>query len=223
MVILRDLQTRVAAASVDDEKEVSFLVAVDFDEMVAATERTEAFFEPPLIQFGIAAKLLHVQPSVTAVRPFAHVPSVRDVLADERIQLRQVETLFFEFDHVHPTADVDADDVRDDAVADRHGGADGTALAGVDVRHDTDLTAGGKRLVAHGFDLPLGGGFEFLCEHFCGGVFAFDLNHNIPPSFQDRYIRAGRLQTARHSRWQGARCRARCVRQKPDRAGRSAL
>ena len=50
-----------------------------------------------------------------------------------------IDFLFRQPDGVHPAADVHAHDVRDSPVRDRHGGADGAALARVHVRHDANL------------------------------------------------------------------------------------
>ena len=45
----------------------------------------------------------------------------------------------------------------DDLVPDSHGGADGTALTGVDIGHDPDLAAGKLSLIANCLNLLVGG------------------------------------------------------------------
>ena len=54
---------------------------------------------------------------------------------------------------VHAAADIHADDVGDRPVLHGHGGADGTALARMDVRHDADLAACRKLVITHPADL----------------------------------------------------------------------
>lgn len=172
LVVLSDLQTEVAAAGVDDEVEVLLVVAVDLDKVVAAAERAEALLCTARVDLFDAVELVDIDSPVTAVRPFAHVAPVGDVLADERIELGQVQALLAEKHDVHSAADIDADEVRDDVIADRHGRADGTALARVHVGHDAYLRARRERLIAKRADLTLRRGLDEVGVNFCVGVCA---------------------------------------------------
>lgn len=177
LIVFRDLQAEIAAACVDDKIEVLLVVAVDLDEMVASAERAEALLGTAGFDLLAAAQLFDIDSSVAAVRPFAHVSPVGDVLADERIELWQVKALFFEAHDVHAAADIDADEVRDDVFANRHSRADGAALSRVHVGHYPDLRSRRERLIAERFYLTLRRGLEDVGVDFCGGVGAGELNH----------------------------------------------
>ena len=109
-------------------------------------------------------------PSMAPMGAFAHVAPVRDVFRDERIELGQVDALFLKPHNIHAAADIDADEVRYNVFAHRHGSPDGAALARVNVRHDADLRSRRERLIAKRADLPLRGGLDFVGVNFCGGV-----------------------------------------------------
>lgn len=177
LIVLRDLQAEVAAAGVDDEVEVLLVVAVDLDEVVAAAERAEALLRAARIDLFDAVELVDIDAPVAAVRPLAHVAPVGDVLADERIELRQVQALFAQAHDVHAAADIDADEVRDDVFANRHSRADGAALSRVHVGHYPDLRSRRERLIAERIYLTLRRGLEDVGVDFCGGVGAGELNH----------------------------------------------
>ena len=146
--MLRDLQTRIAAAGVDDEIEVLLVVAVDLDEMVAAAERAEALLCPSGIDLFDADKLVNVDAPVAAVGTLPDVAPVGDVLPDERIELGEVYALLEKPDYVHAAADIDAHEIGHDEIADGHCRADGAALARVNIRHNPDFRSRGELLIA---------------------------------------------------------------------------
>ena len=90
-----------------------------------------------------------------------------------RVQLFKVYLNISEVDGVHPASDIHPHHGGDDLVGYGHGGADGTALARVDVGHDADLAAREGLGVADLADLLHGalvhGGGEAL-----GGVMGSD-------------------------------------------------
>ena len=58
-----------------------------------------------------------------------------------------------------------------------HGGADGTSLARMGIRHDADTAAAQKRLVAHGLELLRRYAVQTICKDLCRIKFTLDFNH----------------------------------------------
>ena len=72
---------------------------------------------------------------------------------DDAVELRQVDSLFFQFDSQHAASNIDADEIRDNLILDRHGRTDHASGTGVTIRHNTDLRSGHAGLIEQIFDL----------------------------------------------------------------------
>ena len=91
--------------------------------------------------------------AVQCVEIIAHLSAIGNLLSNQRIQLLKVDLSLTKLYSLHAAADIDANHAGYDLVLDSHGGADGTALAGVDIGHDPNLAAGKLRPIAHRLNL----------------------------------------------------------------------
>lgn len=101
--------------------------------------------------------------------------------ADYRVQFLKFHPFTVHFGQCHAAADINADDIRHDALPDRHRQTDRADFSRVDVWHDADFAALGNRVVAE--HLELGGGVIVqlvfrvgACEYFracVGSVYCF--------------------------------------------------
>ena len=153
LVVLADLGAEMPTAGVDYEIQFTILAAVDFYKMVAAAQRTDAALRALNGNIGRAAQPVKVDLTVERVLVLADILPAGDLFTDKRIESGKVDLLFGQPHSLHAAADVYANHAGNDFIPDRHGRADGAALSGVYVRHDTDLAAGKRLLVADGLDL----------------------------------------------------------------------
>ena len=175
LVVFRHLGAEVAAARVDDEVLPSLLVGVHLDEVVAAAQGAQGSLQPlGVFQLAVTAQAGEVEALLPSL---PDVPPAGDGMSG-RVQLFKVDLDSTEVDGVHTAPDVHPHHGGDDLIGNGHGGADGTALARVDVGHDADLAVREGLGVADLADLLHGtlvhGGGEAL-----GGVMgSYDLYHD---------------------------------------------
>ena len=100
-----------------------------------------------------------------------------DLLVDQLVQLLQLDAGFPDADGLHAASDVHPDQVGRHLIGDGHGGPDGAAFAGVDVRHQADAAACREFLVAELLHLRDGGAVHYIGKDFSFAIFAFDFNH----------------------------------------------
>ena len=158
----------------DDQVESAVGGPVHLDEVVAAAQGAEAALQiAAVLQGPEAAQLGQVEADLAAL-PDLH-PGGDEV--GGLVQTLRIDLALSQLHRVHPAADIHADHVGDGLVDDRHGGADGAALACVDVGHDADPAARGEFIIAHPADLLNGLVLDHLCEADRGIDFSFDFQH----------------------------------------------
>ena len=97
------------------------------------------------------------------------------------VEALHVDVTFAQVDSVHSAANIHTHDVRDGLVDYGHGGANGAAASGVNIRHDPDTAVPRKLIVAHSPYL-LDGVLIHNAGIADGGIqFSFDLNHKFSP------------------------------------------
>ena len=79
---------------------------------------------------------------------------------DQFIQLLQLQPFAGHTEDLHSTADVHSHQTGGHFVRHRHGGTHGTALSGVDIRHDANFAPLGDRTAAEGAQQALRAGIE---------------------------------------------------------------
>ena len=175
LVVFCHLGAEIAAARVDDEVLPSRLVGVHLDEVVAAAQGAQGALQAlGVLQLTVTAQAGEVK---------ALLPTLPDVSpagdgVGGRVQLFKVDLDLTEVDGVHPASDIHPHHGGDDLIGNGHGGADGTALARVDVGHDADLAIGKGLGVADLADLLYGSLVHGGGEALGGVVLSYDLYHD---------------------------------------------
>ncbi len=121
--------------------------------MVSATQRANAAHGSVKIDLISTAELGNVNFSVQCMRNVANFTAIGNLLANQHIQLLEVDLPISKLHSLHTAADIHADHTGYNLVLNGHGSANGTALTSVDIRHDPDLTAGKLFLIAYCLDL----------------------------------------------------------------------
>ena len=156
----------------DHHVELTLIVPVHLDEVVAAPQSADALFRPEQVHMAGAAQLLQVDLVQIAVGLGAYVKAGGDLFIDQLIQLLQLHVALPDADGLHAAADVHPHQVGHYFVGDGHGGADGAARPGVYVRHEADAAARGKLLVAKLDHLGDGCLVHYVGEDLCLIVFS---------------------------------------------------
>jgi len=160
-----------------DDQPHAGLALRDFDEMIAAAQRAEAEGRAALVHMAGAGEGVELEAAGAFVGFAPHAEAAGDVLADEGVELVEIEAFLRGEAHgLHAAADVHAHEVGADAAFDRHGEAHHTALARVAVGHDADTAPGSEGLVAECAYLPEGGRFQLCGEDPRRGVGARDFD-----------------------------------------------
>ena len=161
----------------DHNIQAALVVAVHLDEVVAAAQGADALFRPQQIDVFCAAQLPQVDLAAVSVRLFPDGKAGGDLFIDQLVQLLQFQTPLPDADGLHAAADVHPHQIGHHLVGDGHGGADGAALAGVDIGHQPDAAARGKFLIAQLLYLCKGGAVHHIGEDFGLVVFSSDFDH----------------------------------------------
>ena len=143
------------APGVDNQEEAAILRTIHLNEVVAAAQRADAPHGSIKVDLIGAAELSKVNLGVQRMRNVSYLATIRDLLANQCIQLLKIALSLTKLHSLHAAANIDPNHARYDLVLDRHGGSDGTAFASVDIGHDPDLTSGKLCLIAHCLDLRL--------------------------------------------------------------------
>ncbi len=92
-----------------------------------------------------------------------------------------VNVCFSQGHSIHVATDIHTHYVGHCLICDGHGGADGAALAGMDIRHDPDLRSFGHGVIAHAPYLLNGIVLHHCRVADCCIYFSFDLYHILHP------------------------------------------
>ena len=160
LIVFGDLFAEVAAARVDDEVVRAVRAAVDLDEVIAAAERAKAACDAlRVLEGAVAAQPEEVE---SLLPPVPEIAPRRDEVC-RRIEAYKVDLALAEVDRIHPAADVDTDEIRDDLVPHSHCRADRAALAPVHIGHDADARPLRELVVTHAADLLHRLVLDYLC------------------------------------------------------------
>ena len=127
-----------------------------------------------------AAQLVQIDLAEVAVGPVPDGEAGGDFLIDQFVQLLEFHIALLDAGGLHAAADVHPHQVGHHLIGDGHGGANGTALAGVDVWHKPDTAARCERLVAQLLNLCDGCVIHNIGEDFSRVKLALYLYHNVP-------------------------------------------
>ena len=199
LVIAGHLHPQMAGSGVDDQAEPAVRAAFHFDEVVAAAEGTDAVQCPFGVDVCIAVQPGQIDLCGIAMGRIPHGKAGGDGGADELVELLGLEMRLPQDGGLHAAADVHAHEIGDELVGDGHGGADGAALACMDIGHDADRSALCEGLAAQLKDLCGAGLVRFFGKNAGAGVCALDDKHSrtpVPPQCR-RKTGKGRLCTYR--------------------------
>ena len=135
------------------QEQAAILSAVYFNEVVATAQRTNASHSSVQINLICTAQLSQIDFGIQCVKGVSDLSAIRDFLSDQSIQFGKINITFCNFNRLHAAANIDANHTGNDLILDGHGGADGTALTGMHIRHDADLATGKLHLIAHRLNL----------------------------------------------------------------------
>ena len=94
------------------------------------------------------------------------------------VKLFKVDIDFSEADSIHAATNIHAHHIGNHLINNGHGGADGTSLSGVYVRHNSNFGGCERFFVAYRLNLLAGAIFELVCIALSGVVFSYDLYHD---------------------------------------------
>ena len=97
------------------------------------------------------------------------------------IDLFKINIHLTQLNGIHAAADVDANDIRNRFIADRHCGADGAAFSGVNIGHDPYLRSCCEIMVTHSADLFDSFVLYNRCITDCSIYLSFNFNHCAAP------------------------------------------
>ena len=180
LVVAGHLHPQAAAAGVNHQVEVSVVVPVHLDEVVAAAQRADAPFRPEQIHMAGAAQLRQVDLAEIGVRAVPDGEAGGDLLLDQLVQLLEFQPPLPDADGLHAAADVHPHKVRHHLVGDGHGGANGAARPGVDVGHQPDAAARREFLVAQLLHLGDGRAVHHIGKDLGLVVLSANLDHSVP-------------------------------------------
>lgn len=137
----------------------------------------DALICPTQIDIGAAAKRRQVELAAVFMWNASDLSAAGNCAANQRVQLRKVHVPLGNLHRLHPAADIHAHHAGNDFIRDGHGGSDGAALPGMDIRHNANFAAFEGFLVADCANL--------FCRHFiqlrrvaqCGVAISLDCNH----------------------------------------------
>ena len=115
------------------------------------------------------------------MRLFSDGEPRRNVFPNKFVQLLKIDMRFAKPRRFHAATNIDAHQVRADLIMDRHGRADGTTGAGVDIRHHADTAILCIRLVQQLNHLADCLVVRSIREDFCRCIFSLKLEHISPP------------------------------------------
>ena len=150
LVVLRHLLTEISGTGVDNEIFCTIGRFIYLDEVITASESTERSAESfCVLEISVTLKICKIKSLDSAI---PHVCAGRDKVR-RLIKLLEIDRFLADIYRVHAAADINAYDIRNDLIFDRHCCTDRAALTGVHVRHDPNLAALSHGIVAHSSDL----------------------------------------------------------------------
>ena len=109
---------------------------IDLYKMIAAAQRAKRSLQPlGILKLPVAGKLRQVK---ALLPPFPDIHAGRNIMGGF-IHPCKVDIPFAQIHRIHAASDVHAHNVRNRLIDNRHGGADGAALTGMNIRHNADL------------------------------------------------------------------------------------
>ena len=179
LIEVGDFQTQMAAAGVDNDIDVPIIVLVRLNKMIASAQSANAMIGTVSIDLLCAAQLRQINFFCVTMQGGTDCKARRNALADNLIQLLRFDVGLFQADGFHAASNINANKVGANLILDRHGGSDGAASTGMNVRHHTNLTALDIGLVQEIDDLRNGFTIDHIGKHFCRSVFPLKLKHFI--------------------------------------------
>ena len=151
---------------------------INLNKMVPSAQRPQASLQALcLLQVSITAKSGQIK---TLHAPFPNISSAGNIMSGS-IDLFKINIHLTQLSSIHAAADIDADDIRNRFIGDRHCGADRAALSGMYIGHDPYLRSCCEIMVTHSADL-----FDrFVLYNRCITdrriYLSFDFNHRAAP------------------------------------------
>ena len=161
LIVFCHLLTEIAAAAVNDQIVCAVGGFIYLNEMIAAAECAEtAFHSSGIAEIAVTFQLLQVE-SLAATLP--NISAGRYEMC-RLVELFKINITCADIDGVHSAANINADNIRHNLISDCHCSADCAAHSGMDIRHDSDLTATGELIVTHSLNLIPCCIFNGLCK-----------------------------------------------------------
>ena len=148
-----------------DQIEITRVVPIHLDEMIAAAQGADAEPPPFRIHLRQAAQFVDGGTPRQPMRRSANTIAAGNMGPDDMVQQNKIQIRPLQRMHQHAAADVHADKIGDYLVGDRHSGADGATGAGMRIRHDADAAAAYEFLVAQSLNLLFGHFFQLVGEN----------------------------------------------------------
>ena len=150
---------------------------VNLNKMVPAAQCAKTALQTLCVfQTAVTAQIRQVE---TLLPPLPDIHSGRNKMRGG-IHLLHIHLNLSQIDRVHPAANIDAHYIGHGFVCNCHGGTDGAALPGVDIRHNADTASRRELIVAHSANLPDGLLLNDFGKAERGIHFPLDFQHNSP-------------------------------------------
>ena len=145
LIEIRRFRPKVTASRMDDQPIRTVLTPVNFDKVISAAERSDTHVSLVRLDVTVTQQPFQFRLLRKTMWFYTDISSRRNFLMDQLIQLLQIKPLCIQPDCKDSAADVHADQPGGNAVDERHRQPDHTAFSGVNVRHNADSAACGKR------------------------------------------------------------------------------
>ena len=153
----------------DYKPQVSVIILIKFDKMIAASKASNA----AISQRQISRSDQIVQMIEITKRFIIYIKPVRNICINHIIQLWKVNILFCNPDSQHTAANIYPDQIRAYLIRNCHCRTDDAASACMAVRHDSDFRIIDVILVQQFYYLADGLIVNIVSENLCGVVFSF--------------------------------------------------
>ena len=152
--------------------------SINLDKMVSSAQCTQASLQALcLLQVSIAAKSGQVK---ALHAPFPNISPAGDIMSGS-IDFFKINIHLTQFNSIHAAADIDANDIRNRFIGDRHCGADRAALSGMYIGHDPYLRSCCEIMITHSADLFDSFALYNRCITDRCVYLSFDFKHRAAP------------------------------------------
>ena len=169
----------MTAAGVDNDIDIPIIVLVRLNKMIAATQCTDTVIGTVSVNLFCAAQLRQIDFFCVTMRCGTDCKARRNALTDNLVQLLRFDIGLFQADGFHTASNINANKVGANLILDSHGGSDGAASTGMNIRHHTNLASLDIGLVQEIDDLRNGFAIDHIGKYFCRSVFPLKLKHFI--------------------------------------------